>query len=173
MYGDILFDRNILERLLQSADDLTLVCDRSWPDTRVGREAAGCDLVVESPTPRRHHRFLADAQPVSVSAIGATIDPALATAEFIGMAKLSARGCQILGEVYRELRELGDDRPVHESPSLRTAKLTDRCTRSSVAATRSRRSGSIKDGWRLTRSTITAAPGRKLGNGQQRLRPKR
>ena len=125
MYGDILFDRNILERLLQSADDLTLVCDRSWPDTRVGREAAGCDLVVESPTPRRHHRFLADAQPVSVNAIGATIDPALATAEFIGMAKLSPRGCQILGEVYRELRELGDDRPVHESPSLRTAKLTD------------------------------------------------
>jgi len=125
MYGDILFDRNILERLLQSADDITLVCDRSWPDTRAGREAAGWDLVVESPTPRRHHRFLADAQPVSVSVIGATIDPALATAEFIGMAKLSARGCQILGEVYRELRELGDDRPVHESPSLRTAKLTD------------------------------------------------
>jgi phosphoenolpyruvate phosphomutase len=125
MYGDILFDRNILERLLQSADDITLVCDRSWPDTRVGREAAGCDLVVESPTPRRHHRFLADAQPVMVNAIGATIEPALATAEFIGMAKLSARGCQILGEVHRELRELGDDRPVHESPSLRTAKLTD------------------------------------------------
>ena len=125
MYGDILFDRNILERLLQSGDDITLVCDRSWPDTRAGREAAGCDLVVESPAPRRHHRFLADAQPVTVSAIGATIDPALATAEFIGMAKLSARGCQILGEVYRELREQGDDRPVHESPSLRTAKLTD------------------------------------------------
>jgi phosphoenolpyruvate phosphomutase len=125
MYGDILFDRNILERLLQSGDDITLVCDRSWPDTRAGREAAGCDLVVESPAPRRHHRFLADAQPVAVSAIGATIDPALATAEFIGMAKLSARGCQILGEVYREVRERGDDRPVHESPSLRTAKLTD------------------------------------------------
>src|SRR5438034_593216 len=111
MYGDILFDRSILERLLQSAEDITLVCDRSWPDTRVGREAAGCDLVVESPTPRRHHRFLADAQPVMVNTIGATIDPAVATAEFIGMAKLSARGCQILGEVYRELRELGDDRP--------------------------------------------------------------
>jgi phosphoenolpyruvate phosphomutase len=125
MYGDILFDRNILERLLQSGDDITLVCDRSWPDTRAGREAADCDLVVESPAPRRHHRFLADAQPVTVGAIGATIDPALATAEFIGMAKLSARGCQILGEVYRELREQGDDRPVHESPSLRTAKLTD------------------------------------------------
>jgi phosphoenolpyruvate phosphomutase len=125
MYGDILFDRNILERLLQSGDDITLVCDRSWPDTRAGREAADCDLVVESPAPRRHHRFLADAQPVTIGAIGATIDPALATAEFIGMAKLSARGCQILGEVYRELREQGDDRPVHESPSLRTAKLTD------------------------------------------------
>jgi phosphoenolpyruvate phosphomutase len=49
----------------------------------------------------------------------------VATAEFIGMAKLSARGCQILGEVYRELRARGNDQPVHESPSLRTAKLTD------------------------------------------------
>jgi len=125
MYGDILFDRNILERLLQSADDITLVCDRSWPDTKDGREAAGCDLVVESPTPRRHHRFLADAQPVRVTAIGALLDPAVATAEFIGMAKLSARGCQIVGEVYRELRERGEAQPVHESASLRTAKLTD------------------------------------------------
>jgi phosphoenolpyruvate phosphomutase len=125
MYGDILFDRNILERLLQSGDDITLVCDRSWPDTRMGRQSAGCDLVIESPTPRRHHRFLADAQPVQVTSIGQTIDPATATAEFIGMAKLSARGCQILGEVYRELRSLGADQRVHESPSLRTAKLTD------------------------------------------------
>jgi phosphoenolpyruvate phosphomutase len=125
MYGDILFDRNILERLLQTSDDLTLVCDRSWPDTRAGRETSGCDLVVESPAPRRHHRFLADAQPVQVAAIGQTIDPAQATAEFIGMAKLSARGCQVLGEVYRDLRSRGEDRPVHESVSLRTAKLTD------------------------------------------------
>jgi phosphoenolpyruvate phosphomutase len=125
MYGDILFDRNILERLLQSAGDITLVCDRSWPDTRVGRETSGCDLVIESPAPRRHHRFLADAQPVQVTAIGQMLDPVQATAEFIGMAKLSARGCQILGEVYRELRSRDGDHRVHESPSLRTAKLTD------------------------------------------------
>jgi phosphoenolpyruvate phosphomutase len=124
MYGDILFDRNILERLLQSAEDITIACDRSWPDTRAGREDAGCDLVVESPAPRRHHRFLADAQPVRVSEIGALLDPAVATAEFIGMAKLSARGCQILGEVYRDLRER-DAAPVHESASLKKAKLTD------------------------------------------------
>lgn len=125
MYGDILFDRNILERLLQSPDDITLVCDRSWPDMRAGREGIGPDLVIESPTPRRHHRFLADDQPVSVTHIGQSIDPTEATAEFIGMAKLSARGCQILGEVYRDLRERGAEEPMHESPSFRTAKLTD------------------------------------------------
>jgi phosphoenolpyruvate phosphomutase len=38
---------------------------------------------------------------------------------------LSARGCQILGEVYRDLRDRGESRPVHEAASLRTAKLTD------------------------------------------------
>src|SRR5262249_35194649 len=114
MYGDILFDRNILERLLQSADDITIVCDRSWPDAKNGRQSTGADLVTESPRPRRHHRFLADVQPVRVTAVGQLIDPALATAEFIGMAKLSTRGCQILGEVYRELRERADGQPVHE-----------------------------------------------------------
>src|SRR5262245_18464840 len=41
MYGDILFDRNILDRLLQSAEDITIVCDRSWPDTRGGRDMNG------------------------------------------------------------------------------------------------------------------------------------
>jgi phosphoenolpyruvate phosphomutase len=124
LYGDILFDRGILERLLRSGDDITIVCDRSWPDTRGGREESGADLVIESPAPRRHHRFLEDEQVVRVSDIGMTLDPGRATAEFIGMAKLSPRGCQILGEVYRELREQGDGR-VHESPSLRKAKLTD------------------------------------------------
>jgi phosphoenolpyruvate phosphomutase len=125
LYGDILFDRHILDRLLESADDITIACDRSWPDTRAGRESSGADLVVESPTPRRHHRFLADEQAVRVAEIGARLDPSTASAEFIGMAKLSARGCQILGEVCRELRARVDDQPVHESPSLRTAKLTD------------------------------------------------
>jgi len=130
MYGDILFDRSILERLLRSGDDITIVCDRSWPETRVGREDSGADLVVETPAPRRHHRFLEDEQVVRVGEIGAELDPARATAEFIGMAKLSARGCQILGEVYRELRDREQahgDPPgrVHEAPSLRMAKLTD------------------------------------------------
>ncbi|HKB11951.1 MAG TPA: isocitrate lyase/phosphoenolpyruvate mutase family protein [Vicinamibacterales bacterium] len=125
LYGDILFDRHILDRLLESADDITIACDRAWPDTRAGRERSGADLVVESPAPRRHHRFLADEQPVRIAAIGAQLEPATATAEFIGMVKLSARGCQVLGEVYRELRAQPDGEPVHESPSLKTAKLTD------------------------------------------------
>ena len=125
MYGDILFDRGIVDRLLQSPDDITIVCDRSWPDTRTGREASGADLVVEAPPPRRHHRFLADQQAVRVVEIGAALDPARATAEFIGMAKLSPRGCQIHGEVYRELLARGADTAVHEAASLRTAKLTD------------------------------------------------
>jgi len=125
MYGDILFDRHILDRVLEGTADITLACDRSWPDTRAGREGSGADLVVETPTPRRHHRFLADEQPVFVTEIGAQLDPRRATAEFIGMAKLSAHGCQILGEVYRELRARGESAPVHEAASLRTAKLTD------------------------------------------------
>jgi len=124
LYGDILFDRAILERLLDSGDDITIVCDRSWPDARAGRETSGADLVVESPAPRRHHRFLEDEQVVKVAEIGTMLDPIRATAEFIGMAKLSTRGCEILAEVHRELREAGEGR-IHESPSLRKAKLTD------------------------------------------------
>jgi Predicted sugar nucleotidyltransferases len=124
MYGDILFDRSILERLLRSGDDITIVCDRSWPDSRTGREQSGADLVIETPAPRRHHRFLEDEQVVKVGEIGVSLDAARATAEFIGMAKLSSRGCQILSEVYRQLHDEGGGR-VHESVSLRKAKLTD------------------------------------------------
>ena len=81
--------------------------------------------MIETPTPRRHHRFLADDQAVRITGIGQSLPADAATAEFIGMAKFSARGCQILGEVYRDLLERGESAPVHESPSLRTAKLTD------------------------------------------------
>src|SRR5262249_30318208 len=76
LYGDFLFDRHIPDRLLESADDITIACDRAWPDTRAGRERSGADLVVESPAPRRHHRFLADEQPVRIAAIGAQLEPA-------------------------------------------------------------------------------------------------
>src|SRR5438309_11247565 len=72
-----------------------------------------------------HKCFIADEQAERESAIYARLDQARATAEFIGMAKLSARGCQILGEVYRELRAQDSAAPVHEASSLRTAKLTD------------------------------------------------
>jgi len=32
LYGDILFDRSVLEKLLQSDKDISLVVDRAWYD---------------------------------------------------------------------------------------------------------------------------------------------
>ncbi|HZA29874.1 MAG TPA: phosphocholine cytidylyltransferase family protein, partial [Gammaproteobacteria bacterium] len=129
LYGDILFDRSVLEKLLQSDMDLSLVVDRAWydqhGDMRPGEAAPKPDLVLLRDPPEQGYRFLPSTADTTVVRIGQQQPPEDAHGEFIGMAMFSPNGIELLRQAYHRLVERYRGGPFHEAPSLQQASLTD------------------------------------------------
>lgn len=116
LYGDILFDRSLLERLLQADGDIVLVVDRAETPDRPHR-----DLVITETPPETSGRFLLGAD--VVRRIG--VDIVGSTGEWIGMLMLSPQGARHFREHYDKLAATRPDEPLHEAKNLRDAALTD------------------------------------------------
>ncbi len=127
LYGDILFDRTVLERLLATKAEVALAVDRAWYDLHrtEGRSPEGAELVVTRQTPIQSHRFLPSEEPVDILALGQRLDKSRATGEFIGLALFSDQGTAGLKEVYQQGLERAPDRPYHEAANFSQASFTD------------------------------------------------
>jgi phosphoenolpyruvate phosphomutase len=129
LYGDILFDRSVLERLLQSDKDISLVIDRAWYDQgergRPGETSPKPDLVLLRDPPEQGYRFLPSTADTTVVQIGQQQPPEAAHGEFIGMAMFSATGTELVRQAYRRVVEGYRGGPFHEASSLEQASLTD------------------------------------------------
>jgi phosphoenolpyruvate phosphomutase len=97
VYGDVLFRRYILEELLDSAADITVVVDSVHTSTANPR-----DLV--SATIRNTGFYHDDEQPLLT---GVAADPASATGQWIGLMYLSAQGSQIVHDELEAMRAEG------------------------------------------------------------------
>jgi phosphoenolpyruvate phosphomutase len=130
LYGDIIFDTAILEKLLKSPADITLVVDLAWPDEhRLGSAPAHLkpDLVTLK-HPLRFHgigRYLPPDEPNLVVRIGQHIPPDQAHGEFIGLAMLSEKGTDIFRRAYHEAATLYASKRFHEASTFAKASLTD------------------------------------------------
>jgi phosphoenolpyruvate phosphomutase len=116
LYGDLLFDRSLLERLLQADGDVVLVVDRAETPERAHR-----DLVETSTPPETSGRFLPGSD--VVKRIGVDLDGA--NGEWIGMLMLSPEGAKRFREHYETLAKSHGDRPLHQAKTLHEAALTD------------------------------------------------
>jgi phosphoenolpyruvate phosphomutase len=129
LYGDILFDRSVLEKLLQSDKDISLVIDRAWYDQhgemRPGEASSKPDLVLLRDPPEQGYRFLPSTADTTVAKIGQRQPPEDAHGEFIGMAMFSATGTELLRQAYHRSAEVHCGKPFHEAGSLEQASLTD------------------------------------------------
>jgi phosphoenolpyruvate phosphomutase len=98
LYGDIIFEPSILERLLHGQADVSVVVDRAFPDAfRAGTASlqGPLDLVVTE-TPGGGRRFVAPAEGSRVLRIGPEVTPEEAHGEFIGLARFSETGAKHL-----------------------------------------------------------------------------
>jgi len=103
LYGDIVFEQSVLERLLRTTADVAVVVDRSFPDLlRAGEAPRGSDLVVTD-TPPNGRRFVATERGSRVLRIGPEVPPEEAHGEFIGLAAFSQAGAARLHTVHDEL----------------------------------------------------------------------
>jgi phosphoenolpyruvate phosphomutase len=105
LYGDIIFEEPVLEKLVRSQADVAVVVDRAFADTlRAGLPLppGPLDLVITE-TPPNGRRFVAPEGGSRVLRIGPDVTPEEAHGEFIGLAMLSATGARLLREVHAEL----------------------------------------------------------------------
>ena len=125
LYGDILFERSHLEKLLKSPADVSIVVDRAYGETGRPESNRGTpDLVVLKDAQESGYRFLGAEAPHQVAKVGRTIEPSAASGEFVGMAMFTAKGARTLTDCYQQLSETQKGN-FHEADSLRHASFTD------------------------------------------------
>lgn len=114
-YSDILFGEDILKKLLQSKADTSLVIDVDWMEhyrDRYQHPIEEAELVIVE-----NNR---------VTRIGKKIvKPEEAHGEFIGLAKFTEEGTEILKSNYRRVLTRYQNRPFHQAASVEKAYLTD------------------------------------------------
>lgn len=114
-YSDIVYRPSVVEKLIATEGEICLVVDRDWASAYIGRD----DHPVEQAE-------LAEVIDGKIIKVGKQVGAENAAGEFIGLAKYSAKGTEILKEVFADIRgKLGDDDPFHAAKLFRKAYLTD------------------------------------------------
>jgi phosphoenolpyruvate phosphomutase len=130
LYGDIMFDQAVLEKLLKSPADIALVVDLAWLDeARRGAQPSHInpDLVSLAipPSSQSLSRFVMPEGEQRILNIGQQLPHEQAHGEFIGMAMFSEKGTQALRECYRSAQEKYKSTGFHEAGSFIKASFTD------------------------------------------------
>ena len=130
LYGDIIFDDTILEKLLRSPADIALVVDLSWGDQQQrGAQLPHInpDLVVLAEPPGTSYlsRFVMPEGEHRIIKIGQQLSHDQAHAEFIGLSMFSEKGTQLLRDCYRVSRTEYRTKGFHEAGSFGKASFTD------------------------------------------------
>jgi phosphoenolpyruvate phosphomutase len=103
-YGDILFRRYILDNLLQTEGDIVVGVDAMWRERTRRAPARMRDFVLAStPFNPSYH----DDEPVLLQRVGNDISDDEICGEFVGLAKLSPRGSELVRAEIESMRKDG------------------------------------------------------------------
>jgi phosphoenolpyruvate phosphomutase len=113
LYGDILFEGDIIKKLIFEASDFAVIVDRSWRDhyhDRVQHTISEAELV--------------EVRGEMISRMGQGVPYDSAHGEFIGIAALSAGGAEKAKALYHELKER-PEKNILGAEQLSRSSLTD------------------------------------------------
>ncbi len=126
LYGDILFDRALVEKLLQADADVAILVDRTLEHAKDQlADKPRLDLVQLASPPQAGPRALSSEDLPSVKRIGQTLPINEAHAEFVGMIMVTEAGARKLLDVYQRALETGAGKKFHEANDPKRASLTD------------------------------------------------
>jgi phosphoenolpyruvate phosphomutase len=130
LYGDIIFDTAVLEKLLKSPADITLVVDLAWYDQQQHgnpHSQIKPDLVMLQNPPGKGYvsRYVLPDEQNRVLKIGQDLPHDLAHGEFIGLAMFSEKGIEVFTRAYREARRKYETKGFHEAGTITRASFTD------------------------------------------------
>jgi phosphoenolpyruvate phosphomutase len=130
LYGDIIFDNTILEKLLKSPADIALIVDLAWYDQQqrhLQPSHINPDLVALAEPPGKSYlsRFVMPEGEHRVVSIGQHLPHDKAHGEFIGMAMISEKGIGALKDAYRASMAKYTASGFHEAGTFKKASFTD------------------------------------------------
>lgn len=115
-YSDILFEANIVEQLVESKADISIVVDVDWRDYYVDR--------MDHPIEEAENVIFGENNKVheigKISNTNTHVD-----GEFIGMLKLSLQGTEIFREHFERAKLMYWDRPFQRAQTFQKAYITD------------------------------------------------
>lgn len=113
-YSDILYEKEIVEKLLESKEDISLVVDTDWISHYKDRSQHPIEEAEKVEVKKNR-----------VTKISKVLNPNEAYGEFIGLAKFSKKGAEILKKNYHRVKKKLGDKLFHSAPSVEKAYLTD------------------------------------------------
>ncbi len=125
LYSDILFDRQILARLLGSPHPITLVIDRAYQTLPTRKKALDLVAVDDPALPPGSPRRLELDLYKPIRHIGKRLLGAQPTHEFIGMAFLREKGLDVLKRAWEQAQGEYQGKPFYEASSVAEADFTD------------------------------------------------
>ncbi len=127
LYGDVIFDVAILEKLLKSPADITLVVDVAWSDQQHHPSPMKTDLVtLQSPPGKQPStRFLPPEDQNRIMKIGQELPLEQAHGEFIGLAMFSEAGIETFKTQYHAASKQYAKKGFHEAGAFQKASFTD------------------------------------------------
>ncbi len=106
VFSDVLFERSVIQRLLDTSDDVVLVIDSSMP-----RRMPGIDYVCAEAPQMPEGRRLTMGRLHRVTRIGKDLGPVTPNFEFTGIACLTRAGFEQLKQAHSSLRDTGGAGP--------------------------------------------------------------
>lgn len=130
LYGDIIFDTAVLEKLLKSSGDISLVVDLSWKDQHHAPSLklyGKPDLVTLNHPPTQHAsaRYLPPEEQHLILNIGQDLPVEQAHGEFIGMAMFSEQGIGSFKRCFRDSSAKYATTGFHDAGSFAKASFSD------------------------------------------------
>ncbi len=123
LYSDILIENHVIAQLLASREDIVLVLDNSIQYLE-SVEGKATDYVISRNRRNRNRRSINFDHQNTLAKIGKNIDPALATHEFIGLAKFSKTGAEQFLQTYHDVLKNLEGK-VQEAEDISQFRLTD------------------------------------------------
>ena len=115
-YSDILFESNVVKRLLESENDISIVVDIDWRGYYIGRK----DHPIEE---AENVIFNSNNEVVKIGKIAT--EKQEVHGEFIGMIKLTNRGAEIFKQNFHRVKKLYWDKPFQRAKTFQNAYLSD------------------------------------------------
>jgi len=115
-YSDIIYTKHIVEQLTASQADISIVVDKHWRPKYIGR-----DEHPESEAEKVHFDESKKAFKLGKNIEGIAEN----VGEFIGLLKLSPRGCQIFKDEFKKAKDKYSQKAFENAPLFEKAYLTD------------------------------------------------